>query len=106
MVILLQSIDLNLLEIPEDGDRYSISFYIIDEDKVKDLIKFNRVRTFVSKKEIVNAFDLKQKVQVVKAKKIYVNPFDKIVVPYKNKYLVLEFVETNSYCRAFLHIFK
>lgn len=106
MVIILPTFDLSLLKIPKDSDNICISYYFINEEKIKDLIKNNRCRTILKKKEIINLFNLKEKVQIVSVKKIFVNLYDKIVVPYKGQYIVLEFILAEPYARAVLKMQK
>lgn len=64
------------------------------EERVKGLIENERSRSIIGKQEVVNLFDIKQKVQIVPVKKIQLKKWDKIIVWTTNgRYFVLEVTE-------------
>lgn len=102
MIIIVETIDLNILQLPEKNN-ILFCFYTTNEEKIKNLIRNNRVRTIFDKTEVKNMFNLTEKLQIVKAKKIQVKPYDKIVAFQKNgKFAVLEAVEIEKYYKSYL----
>lgn len=101
MIVIIKEFDLNILELPEK-DNILFSFYTTNEEVVKNLIKTNRVRTIFEKVEVKNMFNLTEKLQIVKAKKIKVKPYDKIIIRQDvEKFAIFEPVEIEKYYKAF-----
>lgn len=93
MVYLLDKINLELFEIEKEKYYYFTLFETVEE-RVKDWIRNERCRSIFSRQEIINLFELKQKVQVVQTKKIILKPFDKVIIwTASGKYFVLELIK-------------
>lgn len=67
------------------------------EDRVKKWIENERTRSIMGKQEIVNQFNIKQKVQIASVKKIRLNRFDKIIMwTAHGRYFVMELTEIKA----------
>lgn len=92
MIYLLNNLDLDLFV---KKNRYMLFWmWETGEARVKGLIENERSRSIIGKQEVVNLFDIKQKVQIVPVKKIPLKKWDKIIVWTTNgRYFVLEVTE-------------
>ena len=92
MIYLLNELDFD--NIAFNRNRYvEFTFFRTYEHRVKGWIKNERTRTIIEKKEVVNFFSIKEKVQMGKATKIELKKFDKLIIfTSKNNFYVLEVI--------------
>ena len=95
MIYLLDVLNFELFE---RSSKYRMfSMWETTEERVKGWIQNERSRSFIDKKELVNLFDIKQKVQITEAKRIKLKINDKIIMwTHSGRYFVLEFSEYRS----------
>lgn len=79
MIYLLNKFDLDIFEL--DEEKYvGLELWETGEPKVKGWIENERTRTIMDKVEVVNLFNIQEKVQMGKVSKINLKKYDKIVV--------------------------
>lgn len=79
MIYLLDHLDLELFDLPKD--EYTLFWtWETNEERVKRWLENERSKTIVQKQEIVNLFDIKQKIQMGTVAKIHPKLFDRIII--------------------------
>lgn len=79
MIYLLNKLDLSLFQWC-GGQYLHLHLFKTGESKVKGWILNERTRTIIEKQEVVNLFNIKEKIQMAQVNKIVLNKFDKIIV--------------------------
>lgn len=107
-VFVLTNIKLENIVFPDNpNDEIILIYRKATETEIVRLIKNFRCRAFVEKKEVVNFFNIKQKVQIVKAKSVKLKPYDKLLVIDGNKeYIIIEPVNVKIYYKLIKMIKK
>jgi len=101
MIVIIDKFNLDILELPQSED-YLLCYFYTNQETIERWIKFNRVRTIFDKREILNMFNIREKAQIVKAEKIKIKPYDKIIIKHQNRFFVLELIEAKPFCKNYL----
>lgn len=91
MLYLLDKLDLELFEFSKGKEYMVFDMWETNEKRVNRWIENERIRSIFSRKEIINLFKTKYKIQMVQVDKIRLKRYDKIVVwTPSGKYYMLE----------------
>lgn len=93
MIYLIDKFDPELIDFAGENDYFSFELWLTSEQRVKAWIENERCRSIFSRKEVINLFNPRYKIQMVKVKKFKLHRFDKIIIwtPTGN-YFVLEVI--------------
>lgn len=78
MIYLLDKLDPELFD--HHGQYINFQFWETHEEKVKGWIRNERSRSIIDKNEVVNLFNIKEKIQMAAVTKIQLKKFDKVIV--------------------------
>lgn len=79
MIYLLNKLDLSIIEW-SGGQYLHLHLFKTGETKVKGWIMNERSRTIIDRQEVINLFNIKDKVQMARVDKIMLNKYDKVIV--------------------------
>ena len=99
MLYLLDNLDFTLIQ-KSDNFYQLFLFYEITEKRLKEMLDNNRSRTIFTKQEILNLFNIKNKVQIVQVDKIKLKEHDKIITWKNNRIFVLQLLNYDKWQHA------
>lgn len=80
MIYLLNKFDPELFFQKEDNRILVFHFWEATESRIQEVMRNNRLRSIFSKQEVINLFDVKQKIQMVQTSKIKLKLYDRLII--------------------------
>ena len=93
MIYLLDRFDPEIIGFKDPYEYFNFTMWEASEKRIKGWIENERCRSIFSRQEIINLFNFKEKIQMVKTKSIRLKKFDKIILwTPSSRYFVLEVI--------------
>lgn len=105
--LILTNTTLPNILLPNEEEKYILTYYYLTEEQVLNKIKNITCRSFFGRKEVLNLFGIKEKIQVVQSKEYKIKPFDKILLKdEKGRFIIIELVPTVHYFKLLKRLKK